>query len=121
MLDAAEAKAYYGLATNFKALEALIELLIEKETIGLSDLTKVATQHNLLEFKSPYVSGYGWDANGCLLFPGDGHPSALTATNGRYSNIKKSGLDSWWDPANPYQLRWDLQDILRRNLIRGSE
>jgi len=121
LLDAAEAKAYYGLATNFKVLEALIELLLRKEVVGFSDLTVLAVKHNLLEFKSPYVSGYGWDANGHLLFPGDGRPSAIPATNGRYSSIKKSGLQSWWDPANPYQLRWDLQNILRQNFIRGSD
>ena len=34
MLDGAEAKAYYGLAANYAALEALVEVLVEEETIN---------------------------------------------------------------------------------------
>jgi hypothetical protein len=32
-MDGAEAKAYYGLAVNYRPLEALIERLLVKETL----------------------------------------------------------------------------------------
>ena len=116
LLDAAEAKAYYGLATNFPALEALIEVLINRETIGVPILRKIAYEHHLQEFTTPYVEGFGWNAEGHLLFPGDGRTTSeaeRNGTDGRYSSIRRRRADAWWDPANPYQLRTDLEDVLR--------
>lgn len=41
LLDAAEAKAYYGLAKNYAALEALVEALIQQETLSGEELAAV--------------------------------------------------------------------------------
>ena len=34
LVEGAEAKAYYGLAVNYRALEALVERLLVKETLS---------------------------------------------------------------------------------------
>ena len=41
LLDAAEAKAYWGLAKNYGALEALVAALIEQETLSGAELADV--------------------------------------------------------------------------------
>ena len=41
LLDGAEAKAYYGLAANYAALEALVNVLVEEETINGERLAEV--------------------------------------------------------------------------------
>lgn len=41
LLDAAEAKAYWGLAKNYGALEALTAALIEQETLSGAELADV--------------------------------------------------------------------------------
>ena len=116
LLDAAEAKAYYGLATNFPALEALIEELVEREVIGLPILRKVTYENDLQEYKTSRLDGFGWTKEGHLLYPGDGRRDTeadKNGTSGRYSSIRRRRAADWWDPANPYELRTDLAEILR--------
>lgn len=36
-MEAAEAKAYYGLSINWKPLEALVDALIEREVLQVGD------------------------------------------------------------------------------------
>jgi ATP-dependent Zn protease len=43
LLDGAEAKAYYGLASNYDSLRALVTLLEEKEVVTGQELDKVFT------------------------------------------------------------------------------
>jgi ATP-dependent Zn protease len=41
LLDAAEAKAYWGLAKNYSALEALVAALMERETLSGAELADI--------------------------------------------------------------------------------
>ena len=41
LLDGAEAKAYWGLALNYKPLQALVDVLVAEETINGERLTEV--------------------------------------------------------------------------------
>ena len=43
LLDGAEAKAYWGLALNYKPLQALVDVLVDEETINGERLTEVRT------------------------------------------------------------------------------
>ncbi len=43
LLDGAEAKAYWGLALNYKPLQALVDVLVNEETINGERLTEVRT------------------------------------------------------------------------------
>lgn len=43
LLNGAEAKAYYGLARNYKSLQALVGMLEEKEVITGQQLIEVGT------------------------------------------------------------------------------
>jgi hypothetical protein len=43
LLDGAEAKAYWGLALNYKPLQALVDVLVAEETINGERLTEVMT------------------------------------------------------------------------------
>ena len=44
LLDGAEAKAYWGLALNYKPLQALVDVLVAEETINGERLTEVGTR-----------------------------------------------------------------------------
>jgi len=118
-MEAAEAKAYVGLVTNFEALEALIDLLMKQEIVGLKELGEIATKYDLVEFKSPHLDGYGWDEVGKLLYPGDGR--SVSETNGRFASIRRKQTVSWWDPANPYSLRPDWEKIVRSSFLGATE
>lgn len=59
ILDAAEAKAYYGLATNFPALEALVKYVLENEQITGKQLAEIMTEYNAQLFESQFIEGFG--------------------------------------------------------------
>lgn len=44
LVEGAEAKAYYGLAVNYRALEALVERLLVKETLSGNEVL-LSSQH----------------------------------------------------------------------------
>ena len=44
LLDGAEAKAYWGLALNYKPLQALVDVLVAEETINGERLSEVMTR-----------------------------------------------------------------------------
>ena len=43
LLDGAEAKAYWGLALNYKPLQALVDVLVAEETINGEQLAEVTS------------------------------------------------------------------------------
>lgn len=53
VVEAAEAKAYYGLATNYKALTALAKILMERESLSGVELREI------LEAQGA-VGGWAW-------------------------------------------------------------
>ena len=48
LLDGAEAKAYWGLALNYKPLQALVDVLIAEETVNGERLAEVSTRNHQL-------------------------------------------------------------------------
>lgn len=93
---------------------------MDDPTISIDELTKMALDKKLMEFRSPYLAGFGWDHNGRLIYPG-AEAAQSNGTNGRFSNVRKPNLDDDWDPANPYRLRTDLSEILQQSFGRHAD
>ena len=56
LLDGAEAKAYWGLALNYKPLQALVDVLVAEETINGERLTEARTRSSCLSCSSDRAS-----------------------------------------------------------------
>jgi hypothetical protein len=70
LLDGAESKAYYGLAMNYGALEAVVEALLERETLTGQELGQILEEAGVKKFDTPFVEGFGWGDDGRLIYPG---------------------------------------------------
>ena len=60
----------YGLTINYAALAALVEALLEKDTLTGAEVRAILTKHDAKPFPDPYVDGFGFDADQRLVFPG---------------------------------------------------
>jgi cell division protease FtsH len=69
LLEAAEAKAYYCLAVNWPALRALSDALLESGTLDGRSVERVLEGAGVVRFPDPYLAGFGWGAEGQLLYP----------------------------------------------------
>ena len=69
-MEGAEAKASFGLAVNYKALEALVEALVSKETLTGKEVQDILEANDVVRYPDPFVDGFGWDNEGSLFFPG---------------------------------------------------
>ncbi|PSC74371.1 ATP-dependent zinc metalloprotease chloroplastic [Micractinium conductrix] len=134
LVEAAEAKAYYGLATNYAALAALANTLMERESLTGDELRGLLEQHGVKKFAGPEVEGFGWTVDGGLDWPGK--PAASTkevseqleaylekqrsrelatvgGANGAAGNGGGPGAPpAWWAPNSPYEVRTDIADLL---------
>lgn len=117
LLDAAEAKAYWAIATNFDALKALATKLETTESMTGKELGELVESVGVVKFTSPYVDGYQWGADGSLVWPERTDKGsvlskeAAASSNGNgASNGAKS--PSWWSPRNPYMVRTDIAEML---------
>ena len=70
LVEGAEAKAYYGLAVNYAALQALIERLLVKETLSGKEVTETLEGAGVIKFPDSYLAGFGWAPSGGLVYPG---------------------------------------------------
>lgn len=70
LLQAAEAKAYYGIAVNYKALEALIRVLTEETSITGVKLRTLMEDNNIQYFPDAFTEGFNFDDDGILQYPG---------------------------------------------------
>lgn len=68
-LEAAEAKASFGLAVNYKALEALVDALVEKEVLTGEQVTEILEANQVVYFPDPFLEGFGYDEDGKLDYP----------------------------------------------------
>ena len=77
LVEAAEAKAYWGLAVNYAALEALTGVLMKEESITGERLAEILEGAGapLRRYAAPYTEGFGWSEDGGLLWPGRPEPS----------------------------------------------
>lgn len=70
LLQAAEAKAYYGLAVNYKALEALVRVLTEDTSITGVKLRTLMEESNIQYYPDAFTEGFNFDDDGILQYPG---------------------------------------------------
>lgn len=114
LLLAAEAKAYYGLAVNYEALQVLTEHFVENELTTGKDLDAVLEKVGVTKFQSETMEGFGWAADGSLIWPGRPKESvpekALASANG--DGAAQNGNVPWWSARNPYQVRSDIAELL---------
>lgn len=59
LLEAAEAKAYYGLAMNYGALEEIVDSLMQRDFISGEELDKIFKANQSTSFPDPFLMGYG--------------------------------------------------------------
>jgi len=69
VLEAAEAKAYYGLAINWKPLQALTEALLERGILQGREVAHILETNGVVHFPDPHLDGFGWDNSGALNYP----------------------------------------------------
>ena len=70
LIEGAEAKAYYGLAVNYGALQVLVERLLVKETLSGKEVIETLEGAGVVRFPDPYVEGFLWAEDGGLVYPG---------------------------------------------------
>ena len=70
LIEGAEAKAFYGLALNYKPLQALVERLLVKETLSGKEVAETLEGAGVHHFPDPYVEGFLWGDDGGLRYPG---------------------------------------------------
>ena len=70
LLQAAEAKAFYGLAVNYKALEAVVRALTESSAITGAELRTLLEDNNIQHYPDAFTEGFAFDENGILQYPG---------------------------------------------------
>lgn len=70
LVEGAEAKAYYGLAVNYKPLQALVERLLVKETMSGKEVAETLEAAGVFKFPDAFVEGFAWGPNGGLVYPG---------------------------------------------------
>jgi cell division protease FtsH len=70
LLEAAEAKAYYGLAVNWAPLQALVDALLERSVLTGKEVAVILERSGVITFPDPYLGGFGWDGEtGELQYP----------------------------------------------------
>jgi cell division protease FtsH len=116
LLEAAEAKAYWGLAANYDALKALIEKLEVVESLTGEEVGELVESVGVKRFTTPFVEGYTWGPDGSLVWPERTDAPAAAevgagvgAGNG---NGNGSTAPAWWSKRNPYMVRSDIADML---------
>lgn len=70
LIEGAEAKAFYGLALNYKPLQALVERLLVKETLSGKEVAETLEGAGVHHFPDSYVEGFLWGEDGGLRYPG---------------------------------------------------
>ena len=70
LIEGAEAKAFYGLALNYKPFQALVERLLVKETLSGKEVAETLEGAGVHHFPDPYVEGFLWGEDGGLRYPG---------------------------------------------------
>ncbi|GLI67098.1 hypothetical protein VaNZ11_011303 [Volvox africanus] len=69
LLEAAEAKAMYGLAMNWKPFQALTQALLDRGTLTGKEVAHILETNGVIHFPDPYTGGFGWDPDGSLRYP----------------------------------------------------
>ena len=59
LLEAAEAKAFYGVAANFPVLKVLVDRLVKEESVSGRKLAEIMEGCNVQYFSDQFITGYG--------------------------------------------------------------
>jgi len=112
LLEAAEAKAYWGLAANYDALKALIEKLEVVESLTGEEVGELVETVGVKRFTAPFVEGYTWGPDGSLVWPERTDKPKVEAVGAGNGNGNGSTAPAWWSKRNPYMVRSDIADML---------
>jgi cell division protease FtsH len=61
LLAAAEAKAHYGITTNYRCVEALSSLIDRKPSLGQREIRQLLEENGVLSLPSPFLDGFSFD------------------------------------------------------------
>ena len=81
LIEAAEAKATYGLQENRELLTALARRLSEDHTLTGAEVAAMCEEHGAQPFWDVDLKGFEWDKEGNLVYPP--RPEASAASNGK--------------------------------------
>lgn len=70
LLEAAEAKASFGLVSNWSGLNKVVDHLVEHETLSGTQLAELLHQNEGMFFPDPFVEGFGFNDDREIVFPG---------------------------------------------------
>lgn len=115
LIDAAEAKAYWGLAKNCDILRELASRLEEEETLSGNEVVRLVEEMGVEKFTNPFVDGFKWNSDGSLSSPDqkDHKDQEGVSGNGADEAAKKDlTIPAWWSPKNPYIVRSDIAKML---------
>mmetsp|Transcript_3123 Transcript_3123/g.6809 ORF Transcript_3123/g.6809 Transcript_3123/m.6809 type:complete len:1041 (+) Transcript_3123:95-3217(+) len=132
LVEAAEAKAMYGLAINWKPLQALVEALLEQGVLQGKEVAHILETNGVIHFPDPYTEGFGWDEKGTLKYPFKPvteEPSldAVDAASGKEPVLSGVKGKTWYagtdkdaprdkDGNIAYGWHWNMPYTLKRNL-----
>eukprot|EP00879_Flechtneria_rotunda_P028172 GHRR01030255.1.p1 GENE.GHRR01030255.1~~GHRR01030255.1.p1 ORF type:complete len:520 (+),score=209.83 GHRR01030255.1:1412-2971(+) len=91
LLEAAEAKAAYGLAINWQPLQALTQALLDRGVLQGKEVAHILESNGVIHFPDPYIVGFGWDETGSLLYPFKPKPQQLPGSGGSSGSSGGSG------------------------------
>lgn len=69
-MSAAEAKASYGIVSNWKPLQKVVEHLMENETLTGDQLNDILEEHGGMFYPDPFLEGFGYNEDNQIIFPG---------------------------------------------------
>ncbi|KAG1666581.1 hypothetical protein FOA52_000548 [Chlamydomonas sp. UWO 241] len=119
LLEAAEAKAYYGLAINWVPLQALVDALMERGVMQGNEVSAVLEGTGVIHFPDAFTDGFGWEADGSLLYPHKPakEASVVEAQDARAMR-RPAGPSNEWHWNTPYTFKRDLPDWYKKEVQR---
>ena len=107
LVEGAEAKAMFGLAVNYKPLQALVETLERDEVLTGGQVADILEANGAARFPDPFVEGFGFDENSKLVYPGmpkevrpacRGWPICYTSLQTNMRDAGSFGCLGQWQP-----------------------
>lgn len=101
LMEAAEAKASYGIVSNWKPLQKIIESLMENEVLTGEQVHEILAENGALHYPDPFVEGFGYAADNAIIYPGSKAVSLL--------NLFGPGMPV---SKSPFSYRTCLENVL---------
>lgn len=118
LIEAAQAKAFYGLALNWRPLSALVDALMSKDTLIRSEIIDILEKNGVKKFTNDALDGFGWDdTTGKVVIP-EGQPLGVAEELEKVTKSGGNGRLSLW--STPYKLSVKGEDVAEVDrLIQG--